>query len=361
MSQIFTLTGEFGAGKTVTALSFTPPGWDGKRPVRRIVIDMEMRTEIYASPDGKDHPEKLQFAFLTLNKGTRATGAHFFDLMNSCRLNQWPDNTKPDVIVIDDTAMLQDVMFGWWNNVDNARKTAALFGKENHRAMRYFKVGDPGTISFFKELFTEWMLDLKQTGIALVITSPMHNRWLNYGSTARDAAGKPLMRIAGRTAKVLDCWTQMTDVVWNLSRKDGDKATKLPKVSMDSHLLKAALPGVPEQFAWPADGWAEIWKWHAERKFVADVTKLPQEEPIFDQQTIEDDIKAGKNLLIRQLGEAGLTKDEAVKLILEEGMPPYTLAGHGECLIFLLKVMAEREPARKDELIALARKFVPAK
>lgn len=295
------LTGPFGSGKTATAVSYTPPGMKPKQKIRRLVIDHELRAQIYLSPDGVDHPEKLQWAFETINENGRVTGSILQTLMVACRKNEW-QNGKPDVIAVDDGAMLQDTLFHHWAAKENALAISKVYGKDTHRCLTAttWKPKDPGTISFFKELIVDWLVDLKVAGISFILTTPPRNVWANYGKSGNGPDGKPLMRIEGKSAKILDCWLQMADVVWSLDRtgKDG-KLIPMPEVKMDMFVPKASMPGVAEQFIWP--GWAKLWDWHEKRTFTADPSKLEKAEPTFDADQMEKTIKAAKSKLIMEL------------------------------------------------------------
>jgi len=317
-SKIFILSGPFGSGKSLTAVSFVPREWSKNEQVQRIVIDHELRSDTYCSKDGKDHPEKLLFAFDILGGGQRLTGEHFFELAKSIH----EQSKEPDVIIIDDVAIFQETINDYWQDKANVQKIANLYGKGRDRCLTSstWKSKDPGTINFFKRLLVEFMIDLKDMSIDLVITSPQHNIWQGYGESGYGKDGKPKMRILGKSAKVWDCWQQMADVIWVLNRIDRQtkKLKSIPDVSMDVFIPKAALPGIPEQFDWP--GWETIWEWHKERKFLADVSKLAVPKPEFDQATIEAEIKKAKNRLVKDLeGKATL---EQIKAAMSDEMAP---------------------------------------
>ena len=350
MSNIFTLTGTFGCGKTTTAVSFVPQDWPVDKTPIRVLIDPEMRWENYKSPDSNDHPEKLQYAFKTL--GTPRVHPEAI-------IKLWKEIHQPklveeiNVVIVDDTAMFQDLMLGWWRQSQvNLRETAAIYGMEKARACveQNYKPYDAGTINFMKQLFIQWMLDLKEKGITLILTSPLHNVWVNYGMKGTAADGLPNMRVVGKSAKVLDCWQQMTDVIWFLVRTDKNgKLMVKPRVVMDNFIAKAALPGVPEQFDWP--GWATIWKWHKERTYLADVGKLAGPEKSFDPEMIEKMIIEDKRRLVKEL-EGQATLAQVKEAMASEFAPEYTVdkdyslaAAHEEAKKFILRWVAEHKEA----------------
>ena len=342
MSKIFIFSGHFGGGKSVTAYSFVPPKHKKGTPVHRLVLDHEIRFDTYKSPDEQDHPEKLQYAFTALGKG-RIQPEDVFKMMELIHTKKYTN--KPDVIVMDDVAMTQGKMSDWWKEKPNAEKTAALYGLDKERSLlaKTWKPNDPGTVSFFKSFFVEFMLDCKDQDITLILTSPMHNIWQDYGKPGYSTVDNlPNMRIIGKSAKVWDCWQQMADVIWVFDRHDKDgKLIAMPNIEMDVMIPKASLPGVPEAFTWP--GWEEIWKWSEERKFVADVTKLKRPEPGFDQDTVERMIKQGKNKLVAELADKITLKQ--IQAAMESSLAPeYTLEDHDKVKDYILRWVIENPP-----------------
>jgi hypothetical protein len=342
MSKIFIFSGHFGGGKSVTAYSFVPPNHKPKTAVHRLVLDHEIRYDTYKSPDDQDHPEKLQYAFTPLGKGriTPEDVEKMFELVHTKKYTN-----KPDVIILDDVAMTQGRMGEWWKVKENAMKTATLYGVQAERCLtaKTWKPQDPGTVNFFKTLFVEFMLDCKDQDITLILTSPQHNIWQDYGKPGYDPIDKlPLMRIIGKSAKVWDCWQQMADVIWVFDRHDKDgKLVNMPKVEMDVLIPKASLPGVPESFEWP--GWETVWKWHDERKFVADVNKLKKPEPGFDAETTEKMIKQGKSKLIAELKTLATLK-QIGDAMASDLAPDYTLEDHEKVKEFILRWIMENPP-----------------
>jgi hypothetical protein len=319
-SKIFIVSGPFGSGKTLTAVSFIPHDWHYQERPERIVIDHELRSDTYQSPDGKDHPEKLQYAFSLLGEG-KLKFSDFVTLAENIH-----NKKSPDVIIIDDIALFQETLIDAFQDKANVLKLATLYGKNKDRCLTTttWKPKDPGSINFFKRLMVEFMLDLKDQSIDLVITSPQHNIWENYGIPGYGADGKPLMRILGKSAKVWDCWQQMADVIWALNRIDAKtkKLKSLPSVAMDVFIPKAALPGVPEQFEWP--GWNTVWEWYDTRKYVADISKLEIPEPEFTPEIIEIEEKRLKNQLVTELkGKA--TIEEIRDAMSQPEAPPFII------------------------------------
>lgn len=334
-SKVFILSGDFGSGKTMTALSFVPHGHDEKVQVNRIVVDPEIRSDNYLSKDGQDHPTMNMFGFRQVNKA-RLTGPQFFGLMKMIHDRNWGDKGKPDVIIIDDTAKVQEIMTDYWQNVDACKATAALYGKDKDRVFGYWKPKDPGVTAFFKVLFEEFILDMKEQDITVIITSPLHNIWENYGSNERDENNKPKMKIVGQSAKVWDVWQKMTDVIWDLSF---DLKNKVPLVQMDPFIRKASLPGVPEEFLWP--GWTTIWQWHDERKYVADISKIKIPEPKFDADSMALAIRNGKARLVEELKDT-VSIDRIKEIMADEFSPVYDLDNHEKVKAHILLVEKDR-------------------
>jgi hypothetical protein len=349
MSKIFTLTGTFGCGKTATALSFVPLDMPKGKTPERLIIDPEMRFDTYESPDGQDHPEKLQFAFKHL--GTpRVVPKDVILLWRG--IHEGTYKPMPDVVIVDDTAMFQDLMIGHWRSSQIALKdTATIYGmdKEGPCMANSYKPYDAGTIFFMKRLFIAWMQDLKEKNITLILTSPLHNVWINYGQKGQAEDGLPKMRVVGKSAKVLDCWQQMTDVIWFLIRTDPKgKLTPLPRVVMDNFIAKAALPGIPEQFNWP--GWETLWNWHKERKFMADVTKLAGPESEYTPEMIEAMINTDKKALVQELANE-VTIEEIKEAMSSELAPEYTVdkdykldEAHKKAKAWILRWVKEHRP-----------------
>ena len=356
MSKIFIFSGHFGGGKSITAYSFVPPSFPADKTPHRLVLDHEIRFDTYKSPDDKDHPEKMQYAFIPLGKG-RITPEDVFKMMELVHTKKYVN--KPDVIILDDVAMTQAKMQVWWQVKDNSMKTAQLYGMEKERCLtaKDWRAYDPGTLTFFKSLFTEFMLDCKDQDITLILTSPLHNIWQDYGSKEYAEDKKPKMRIIGKSAKVWDCWQQMADCIWVFDRHDKDgKLIAMPNIKMDVMIPKASLPGVPEAFEWP--GWITLWQWYAERKFTADVSKLKKPEPEFDQDTLEAQLKADKHLFVKEMkGKATITE---ITEALENPMAPvYTIAGRDQVKEFVLQYLAEKKKGNAEPTVSEPEKETP--
>jgi hypothetical protein len=338
-SKTFIFSGPFGGGKTETAVSILLP--DGTQPVR-LVIDPEIRADTYQAPGDVDIPAKHLFAFDFLSEAA-ITPQNIYDLMKMSKERKWVK--KPGAVILDNTAMIQEMMIEWWKVKQNMINTATLYGKQADRVLtnKAFNI-DAGFINLCKTLFKAFMLDLKEQGIFVVITSPPHNVWKDYNKRGYDANGNPLMRVLGQTANVLDAWVQMADVIWTLTRQEkvGDtmKMLAIPKVSMDLFNPKAALPGVPEQFTWP--GWETIWKWYADRTHTADVTKLPSAEASWSGEQEEEAIKLGRLKFIKDLNGI-LTLDQIKAVFAMENTPIYTRENHNDLLAFF-KQYAKEHP-----------------
>ena len=373
-SKVFIFSGPFGGGKTETAVSYLAPG--KKEQTVRLVVDPELRADTYQSADGVDHPEKHLFAFTFLNEnGLKAED--FFGLMKMVHEEKWIDFfnqaestapvagklfAKPDVVILDNVAMIQDLMFEFWKTKKNIFATASLYGKEKDRLLtkETIKV-DPGFINLCKTMFKYFLLDLKNQGISVVITSPPHNVWKGYNKTGYDANGDPLMKILGQTANVMDAWVQLTDVIWNMTRqeKKGDTTTmlKVPHVSMDMFNPKAALPGVPEQFEWP--GWAKIWDWYNTRAFEADVTKLAGQNASWSAEQEEEATKLWKLKFIKEL-KGILSVDQIVAIFKDPETPAYTRDNHAELLEFFKEIAPVRYPGGPTQVVVQPAPAAPA-
>jgi len=346
--KLIILTGQWGGGKTVTALSFTPWDWKPGKPVQRYYIDMELRAADYKSIDEKDNAEILAFSYIDANGGGRFSGDKFAALMLLVHKKEYK-KSAPDVIIIDDAAAFQDAMRLHWNNKENAVKCANIYGLGHIAQLnqKAWKPNDPGTIAqVFKRLFEEFLLDCRQQGITVILTSPLHNIWENYGSREYED-GKPKMKILGKTAKVWDVWVKYADVIWNLDRLDPQTRNlrNLPHVAMDPYFPKQSFLGIPEQFEWP--GWPTLWQWHRERKFVADLTKLTVQEPEYDPDVIADATKAHKRKLYADLLEVA-TVDQINSIMTEEHAPEYTIEGHEDIVAYVKRVIAERELTKEE-------------
>lgn len=350
------LSGEYGQGKTLTMVSFLPHGKKYGDPIKRLVFDQELRSRIYQSPDNTDNAAKAQFAFRTVQKEGRVTGEMIYRIMENTKLNKWADNEAPDMIGIDDIKLFQEVFLTWLKHKPNALLVAKLYGKEAQRLFTSssWTPWDAGAISIFKSFIGEWMIDMKAHDISFIGNTPMNNIWKDYNAKGNDTDGKPKMRVLGRSAKMLDVFTQHADVIWILDRSvngpDGKKTLKaLPTVTMDVFVPKASIPGLPEKFEWP--GWVEVWKWHQERKFTADVTKLQTPSPSFDQEQMDADIKAAKVKLAKELRDF-CTKDEIKKALDHEFFPTFTYEIASDTKLFAEFKESVKEQVTADRLEA---------
>ena len=344
-SKIFIFTGQWGGGKTVTSLSYVPPTWKGPEDlVKRILIDPEMRASSHQSPDGKDYPEAELFAFKQVSEG-RFEAARFVSLMSVAHRKAWTDGA-PDVIMIDDAGIWQDAMFAYWGDKAKAVETAKIYGLENRLQQlnqKSWRPTDPGVLALvFKRFFEEFILDLREQNISLIITAPLHNIWKDFGSREYDEKGQPKMKVLGKSAKVLDVFIKHADVIWMLERLNQDtrKMSQIPTITMDPWNPKQSFPGIPEKFQWP--GWVTIWKWHRERKQMADVSKLFVPEPEFDQETLEEAARGKKVQLYKDL-EGTATVDEINAILGDIDAPAYTVETHAAIVEYVKRVVKERK------------------
>lgn len=321
------MTGHYASGKTLTTVSYLPEGKKYGDPVERIMFDMELRSRMHKSSDGLDHPEKLTFAFKTTMNG-KVTGANIYAIMKRTHEDTWV-NGRPDMIGVDDIALFQNTLFSYWSDKNAALQTAKLYKKENERCFTQntWKPNDPGTISTFKDLIGEWLIDMKNWGIVFVGNTKQRNVWQNFGVKGFDEHGDPKMKIEGKSVKMLEVFQQYADAVWTLEREVVLPGTKrktlkpVPSVKMDLFVPKASIPGIPEQFEWP--GWVELWRWHNERVFVGDISKLVAPEAQYSADTIDDIIKDGKNRAVREL-KSTCTADEIRYVCSQEWSLSYT-------------------------------------
>jgi hypothetical protein len=311
---------------------------------------MELRCGIYKSPDRLDHPEKLQFTYEPIAERGRVTGDILFAVMKLCKTDAWK-NGRPDMVGVDDIALMQEVIYSHWANKEKALEAAKLYGKSTQRCFtsQTWKSYDPGTISVFKDMIGEWFIDMRALGIAFVSNTKMHNIWSGYGEAGYAEDGKPKMRIEGKSVKMLDVFQQHADVVWVFNRtvtKAGMKSLKaIPDVKMDLFIPKASLPGIPEQFDWP--GWVKLWEWHNARTFTADVSKLTASDPTIDSESMERTMLAGKSKAMRELKDAGYSVEDirtvtafdyAIKYDYETAIDPVK---HTEFVTWCKKELAE--------------------
>ena len=344
LSKVFILTGPFGGGKTMTALSYVPPTWTGvDSPVKRIVIDPEMRARVHQSPDEKDYPDQELFAYRDLSDG-RFSPARFISLMETTHKKTWKEG-PPDAIIIDDAGIFQDVMFAHWANKEVAVATAKIYGLEGIQQLnqKSWRPTDPGVLVLvFKRFFEEFILDLREQNISLLITAPLHNIWKDFGAKSYDADGKPSMRVLGKSAKILDVFIKHADIVWLLERVDATsrKLKQIPTAHMDPWNPKASMPGLPEQFEWC--GWPTLWTWHRERKFHADLSKLTMPEPEFDQESLEAMTRAKKVQLYKDL-EGIATVEEINAIMADPDAPTYTIETHSNIVEYVKRVVSEKK------------------
>jgi hypothetical protein len=342
-AKVIILTGQWGGGKTVTALSYVPPTWKGQEEiVKRILIDPEMRASSHESPDGKDYPEAEMYGFKNICEG-RFDPSRFVALMKAAHSKNWANGT-PDVIIIDDAGIWQDVMFTYWGDKTKAVEAAKIYGLDTRLGQlnqKSWRPSDPGVISLvFKRLFEEFVLDLREQNISLIITAPLHNIWQNFGSREYDEKGQPKMKIVAKSAKVLDIFVKHADVIWMLERLNQEtrKMSQVPTVIMDPWNPKQSFPGIPEKFEWP--GWSKIWTWHRERKHMADVSKLFVPQPEFDQETMDEAARVKKVKLYKEL-EGVATIEEINAILTDVDAPKYTVETHDQIVEYIKRYKQE--------------------
>ena len=337
MSFCIVLSGDWGCGKTATAVSFRPFGFPKTQVPKRLVIDPELRAGPYKSGSDKDDPKHLQWAFDVLSE-KQFNPLAFHNLMQKAHQETWEN--KPDVVIIDDTQTVQDKLSAFWDQPNTMKQTAAIYGMDNHSVFGY-NASVPAKINFKKKLLSEFMMDLRAHGIDLIISSPLRNVWQDYGKKGINPIDHlPYMRIIGQTAAIWDCFEKFADVIWILDRRNDDGSLKvMPQVKMDLFIAKASMPGVAEQFNFTS--WAKIWEWHEKREFTADLSKLKMDAPSFTPEQIDEAIKRGKQKLVAELDDIPV---EDIKAIMtEEGAPEYGLDNHEEIKKYIRRVLKERQ------------------
>jgi|GEM_PF-5434502 len=265
------VSGDPGAGKTLTALSFTK---DTGQTIR-LVTDMEGRAWQYLTKGETDNPAKLKYQFdYWPEPGLRFSCAELLDFYEGLRcreVNGWAyiwdeDSMKeaiviPDVWVIDNVVLFQRQLQRIVGKRENAVKIAEAMDLVGFgMLLQYWKAPDPRWWNLLKSVIGELLLAARASGVSVIATTEIGNRWADYGK--KKTATSPGQRIIGKTAKALGPWRQLLDAVWVLDRTlpGGDGQTRLkekPTITMDLFNPKGSLVGVPPKFEWT--GWDAFW------------------------------------------------------------------------------------------------------
>jgi hypothetical protein len=328
------LTGTWGSGKSVMALSFVPP----EEPAKRLVIDKEARASEYnAKALGMkgDHPESLAFDFdLWPDEYGEFDHNQFLDFVKTL------GTTDHNVLVVDNFSMLCDELNGWLQDQKYAREMTKLLGiypKFANFLETRFKV-DPSFHNMYREVVRQIILKAKRADMHVVITAELKNVWQNYGAKGYDSDGKPLQRIVGKTARVPEAVFAMADVIWHLTR-NRENVTAKPTVSIDPLSPKCSIVGVPATFTF--DGWDKIWEQARKRRLQTDYSGVekPQVEYIAPEEDETPDPEAMKRQLVATLVEE-LKLYQSAKDIAETlkalGIR-YEIERHGEILQTLIE------------------------
>lgn len=301
MNRTYTivLTGQWGSGKTVMALSYQRPQGETKR----LVIDKEARAiEYNAQALGykTDKPEALAFAFdMWPDEYGDFNQEQFLEFIRGI------EKDTHNVIIIDNFSMLADELSGWMQNANYARQITrelGIYSKFQNFIETRFKV-DPSFHNMFREVVRQIILKIKRANKDVIVTAELKNVWVNYGVKGYDSEGKPLQKIVGKTARAPESLFAMADVIWHLSR-NREKVTDKPTVQIDPLSPKCSIVGVPATFTFT--GWDKIWE-ASRKRIAADFSgvQMPETEYIAPEE--EEDREAQeqrlKNELMRELVE----------------------------------------------------------
>ena len=286
------LSGEPGAGKTLTGLSFTKEQGE----TTRIVTDMEGRAWMYQA--SKDIPEKLKYAFHYWPQPGRRFSTQqlieFYDGLCNGEVKAWNSDLEevtisPDAWVIDNVTLFQRQMqrvVGKQKNAIAITKAMDLVGFG--MLLKYWKSPDPRWWNLLKSVIGELLLAARTNGVSVIATTEVGNQWADYGKK-RSATCKG-QRILGRTAKALVVWRQLLDAVWMFDRTvpnpNGQTTLKqMPTITMDLFNPKGSLVGIPPKFEW--QGWDSFWTMLG-REATTDFSEIVQETQLPTPEELEE-------------------------------------------------------------------------
>lgn len=289
-----------GQGKTVWLVSYYR--W-GKDVTRRLLLELEWRARTYKSPDKKDHPEELKFAFDyfrdryaehmddTGNITIAGLKALYDDIKN--------DNFPYDVLLIDGMSALQDRMLdivrgGSKQTAGQLAKAFGVYQAQRANIEFKFKPTDNTIVyGIIKACLGQFCRMCRVKGIDLLVATERQNKWANFG--------KPGMKILGRTAKVLEPVFKYADFSYEISRLQGSrekgtaKLTDTPTFTLDKVNPKNSIPGLKPTFKFT---WDTFWEMALSTNITSqadlDAAPIEKAEAAEYEMTREDHIKGIK-------------------------------------------------------------------
>ena len=344
-----------GMGKTVALASYKR-GWTDK-PTRRLMIDMERRSRQYRSPDEKDHPEMLYWAFDYFHDVYREQmpqGRLTIDAIGKLYTDIVQGKLPYDAILIDNVVRFQD----WWRvlltDPSNGQKKAIELAKRmdppvyrlhRHTLATRYRVTDNSIVYTILKAMIDALLDACQVARIDVISSSEEKNDYggSYGGTRK---------VKGKTVKVLKPWLAYAEAVYELSRITGSQSdgsarlTAIPRARITPDVPKNSMPGVPPMIA--AFTWDNYWDAALSRNIATaeDFAKIeiPIETDLISDEDIEREaeLDAAKAGILSQAAKLGLIKgrDDA------EGIPKLisALATYG--------LSPDEAVLRRDEIAA---------
>lgn len=268
-------TGDTASGKTRLMLSFTYPSASAE--TKRLVYDAERRTRNLQSPGRADDLAHGLYAFDYFPKGDRPRnptlkelGELYGKIIPSGQYNFFGLDNLAMFQATLLTAILQDKK----GSEDLAKEFGIYYSYDKLFKRAWFP--SQNLIAFAKDVLRAFLLQLRDHGVAFVLTTELHNLYDNYGKRAdKDGVEQELL---GETAKVWNTALRMVDTVWLLDRVDrSDKkhpvVRPLPVVTVDVFKAKTSIPGIPAKFAWT--DWSQVWAFMAERKETHPTIPMP--------------------------------------------------------------------------------------
>lgn len=342
----FVVTGPYGSGKSVLALSYKRKGVEPKR----LTIDKEVRSIRYQSKqhgEEGDVPEKLLFDFdLFPDELGQISSKDFANLVKKIRSKE----NEYNVLIVENIAMFQTDIEGWCQTAPGAKailKALDIDKKHSNFLSYQYKVGKPGWWNIVKDILREFLLVCKRAGMDIVITTELKNEWENFGVRGTAPDGKPFQRILGKTAKVWNYVVQIADVMWILERVS-DKIGARPTVKIDPMNPKLSIVGIPPQFEF--ESWDKIWELVENRgvptdddykEVDIDAVEYREGDPDAEDDGV-DPLETGKLKLMTDLEEYGYkSRGEIGKAMATLKIKEYTLAEHDTIFQKLVKFKEE--------------------
>jgi hypothetical protein len=184
------LTGTWGSGKTVMAVSYFPKG--NPNP-KRLIIDKEARAlEYNAEANGLqgDHPERLLFAYDfwpdEFGDFSLKQFAEFIAGVRSGKIHY-------DVYILENVAQFQEDVEAWCQTPQGCETILKVLDHlEKHQAfLKYRFVQDPYWRNMTKDILFQIIMSFKRSGADVVMTTELRNIWQNYGAKGYDKDGLP--------------------------------------------------------------------------------------------------------------------------------------------------------------------------